>query len=133
MPLEERELDAFIDQNLFGHDVAWVLWGGGKVLARKGQRDIGIPVTVPGYHVRISDAWKVVEELRERGISICLTSNVDLDPKANNSPELIALKDQKYHVGIWDSRSQRFGSSVYGKTAPEAICKAAASILEKSS
>lgn len=133
MPLEERDLDAFIDQNLFGHDVAWILWGGGKVLARKGQRDIGIPVTVPGYHVRISDAWKVVEELRERGIALCINSNVDLDPKANNSPALIALKDEKYHVQVWNVRDQRLDPPIYGKTAPEAICKAAASVLEKSS
>jgi hypothetical protein len=129
MPPEERDLDALIDQKLFGHDVEWTSWSNSRILVRKGHR-IGIPLIVPGYHMKISDAWKVVEELRERGISLCITSNVDFNPGANNSPELIVLKDEKYCVGIWNVGTQRFNPPSYGKTAPEAICKAALAVLE---
>lgn len=118
MPPEERELDALIDQKLFGHDVVWMPWGGGKVLARKGQRDFGIPAIVPGYHMKISDAWKVVEELSQRGVSLCITSNVSEAPK-----------DEKYQVGIWNVGAQRLDPPAYGKTAPEAICRAALTVL----
>jgi hypothetical protein len=121
MPPEERELDALIDQKLFGHDVEWASWSNSRILVRKGQRYFGIPAVVPGYHMKISDAWKVVEELWQRGISLCITSSV------------VALKDEKYCVGIWNVGTQRFDPPVYGKTAPEAICKAALSILEPNS
>ncbi len=71
------------------------------------------------------DAWKVVEELRNRGITISVKSREDLDPTKDNCDELIQLKDMKYAVQSWDKDLNRYSPSVYGKTAEEAICNAA--------
>jgi hypothetical protein len=126
----ERELDALIDQVLFGHKVEWRLWDARKLPFRMGQSDFGMPVGVPYYQTKIEDAWLIVEELRKRGITLSIDSRRDLDPNVHNyCDDLIRLKDEKYQVQRWNLDTQRLDPAVYGKTAPEAICKAAAIIV----
>lgn len=127
--LAVRESDALLDGKLFGHEVEWSLWGSREVPFRKGWRDFGMPFSVPCYHEKIEDAWLIVEEFRQRGISLSVSSRPDLDPSANHCDELVRLKDEKYQVQRWNRDTQRFDPAVYGRTAEEAICKAAMKIL----
>ncbi len=127
--LVSREPDALLDEKLFGHEVQWALWGSREMPFRKGWQDFGMPFSVPYYTEKIQDAWLVVEELRKRGITLSVKSRQDLDPSQNNCDEVIALKDEKYQVQWWNNENQRYDPAVYGKTAPEAICKAAMVIL----
>jgi hypothetical protein len=127
--LVSRKPDVLLDEKLFGHQVVWALWGSRKLPFRKGWQDFGMPFRVPHYHEEIQDAWLIVEELRRRRISLSVSSCTDLDPKANNCQELIDLKDEKYQVQRWNDDTQRYDPAVYGRTAQEAICKAAFQIL----
>lgn len=127
--LVEREPDVLLDQKLFGHEVEWALWGCREAPFRKGWHDYGMPFSVPYYHEKIQDAWLIVEELRRRGIEMTVKAREDLDPAANNCPELVQLKDEKYCVQVWNKEDQRYGPAVYGKTAQEAICKMAFLVL----
>lgn len=124
-----READAVIDEKLFGHEVDWRMCGNRQVPYRTGWHDFGMPFSVPYYRTRMGDAWLVVEELRRRGIELSIKSIADLDPKANNCPRLIELQDEKFCVQRWNKEYQRYGSSVYGKTAQDAICMTALQIL----
>lgn len=125
----EREPDALLDQKLFGYETEWVLSGNRQSPMRKGWHDYGMPFSVPYYRENIQDAWLIVEELRRRGIVLSIKSREDLDPAANNCPELIQLKDEKYQVQRWNKEAQRYDPSVFGKTAQEAICKMAFLVL----
>jgi hypothetical protein len=124
-----RERDAVLDEKLFGHEVQWVLAGGRERPVRKGWHDCGMPFSMPYYHEKIQDAWLIVEELRRRGIALSIKSREDLDPAANNCPELIQLKEEKYEVQRWNKKVQRYDPPVFGKTAQEAICKTAFLVL----
>jgi hypothetical protein len=117
-----REPDALIDEKLFGHQVEWALWGDREQPFRKGQRDYGMPVSVPYYHEKISDAWLIVEELRNRGIVLSIKSCADLDPNANNCEDLIKLKTMKFCVQRWNKNNQKYDPGVYAVTAQQAIC-----------
>ncbi|SRR5579871_1099460 len=127
--LTSREPDALLDEKLFGHQVVWSLWGSREMPFRKGWQDFGMPFSVPYYSSDMREAWKVVEELRKRGIMISVKSREDLDPAKNNCDDLIQLKDMKYAVQSWDKDLNRYSPSVYGKTAEEAICNAALKLL----
>jgi hypothetical protein len=125
----ERELDAMIDQVLFKHKVEWRLLGDRVMPFRAGQSDFGMPMSVPYYQTKIEDAWLIVEELRRRGIALSIDSRLDLNPNDCNCDDLVRLKDEKYQVQRWNRDSQRLDPPVYGGTAPEAICKAAAIVV----
>lgn len=127
--LFQREPDALLDEKLFGHEIYWAC-GNREVPYRKGWRDFGMPFSVPYYSSDLGDAWLLVEELRRRGIELCVKSRADLNPSDNNCEDLIKLKDEKYCVQSWDNAAQRYGPADYGKTAPEAICKAVMRILK---
>lgn len=124
-----REPDALLDEKLFGHKVHWSMCGTRKAPYRTGCQDFGMPFSVPYYHSDIKDAWVIVEELRKRGITLSIGSRADLDPSDNNCDDLISLKDEKYQVQRWNDDNNRYDAAVYGKTAEEAICKAAFHIL----
>lgn len=116
--LISREPDALIDEKFFGHKVHWMLCGNREVPYRTGWHDFGMPFSVPYYHSDIKDAWEIVEELRKRGIILSIGSMVDGDPS-----------NERYRISWRDSSK---GEPIYGKTAPEAICKAAFQILGSS-
>lgn len=122
-----REKDALIDQKLFGHEVDWRICGNRQAPYRTGWHDFGMPFSVPYYQSRMEDAWKIVEELRGRGIELSVKSIADLDPKANNCDEIVKLHEQglKYCVQRWNKENQRYEPAVYGRTAAEAICTVA--------
>lgn len=124
-----REPDALLDEKLFGHEVVWAMAGGRQAPYRKGQHDYGMPFSVPYYHSDIKDAWVIVEHLRKCGITLSIKSREDLDPAEDNCDDLTALKEMKYQVQRWNNENQRYDPAVYGKTAPEAICEAARSVL----
>lgn len=127
--LVAREPDALLDEKLFGHEVQWAIWGDREAPFRKGWNDFGMPFSVPYYTEGIEDAWLIVEELRKRGISLSISSREDLNPSGTNCADLMAIMDAKYQVQCWNKVLQRLDPAVYGKTAPEAICKAALQIL----
>lgn len=127
--LFERVPDSLLDGKLFGHETYWAICGSREVPYRKGWHDFGMPFSVPYYSSDLGDAWLIVEELRRRGIELSVKSRADFDPRANNCEDLIKLKDEKYQVQSWNNDTQRYGPSDYGKTAPEAIVKAAMRIL----
>jgi hypothetical protein len=127
--LFQRVPDTFLDEKLFGHEIYWAICGSREAPYRKGWQDFGMPFSVPYYDSDLGDAWLIVEELRRRGIRLSISSREDLDPSKNNCDEVIALKDEKYQVQRWNNDNQRYDPAVYGKTAPEAICKAAMTIL----
>lgn len=128
--LFERVPDSLLDEKLFGYETYWAICGSREVPYRKRWHDFGMPFSTPYYSSDMGAAWLIVEELRRRGIELSINSRADLNPSANNCDEVLKLKGNKYCVQSWDADAQRYGPADYGKTAPEAICKAAMRILK---
>lgn len=103
-----RALDALVAEKVMGEPVTWLPTAlshrdphqSGEVFGAKGWH------RVPSYSTDIADAWLVVEKMRERGFVISATPNQQ-------------------------SWCATFGAdSVWGETAPLAICRAALAAVE---
>lgn len=97
------ELDALVDQHLFGHQVGW--HGSRENVRRYCGGDWE---RIPPYSASISDAWRVVERMRELGFTYSLAENLD-----------------QYVANFWKLTCAPQHGMGCADGAPEAVCRAA--------
>jgi hypothetical protein len=101
-----------------------------KVFKRNKIYSIEETRNCPRYSRDISAAWEIVEVLRNRRITLSVSSIKPFDPKANYCEPF--NHDEKYQVQVWSDDDQSYDEAVYGKTAEEAICRAALQVVGSS-
>jgi len=119
-----RELDVLVAKEIFGIEVEWdyALWDvnkqcnklpfcKGKPRTVLGPMAHSVSNTIPGYSTDISAAWLVVEKL------------IDIHPQGDFHLE--HLEDEWCCGWCYPPSGADLDNWICGKTAPEAICKAA--------